>query len=355
MRLRLAGAGDRTYYYLSCGGSGKTANLGLVTPRRYGPRPPSSHDEEYWLSGAKAVLMSMLDREYAVTVSEMEARASDYTWDPLVFPHPVDPHWFVNARRDLAEEGLITSTALPTRSHPGPITTWHRPLERPRTRLITDASQRKRLLTARHNGWSQRGGSGIGLIGRAGELALDAALRNSSANITGVTGSAHQVLGVDLRDIGEIDNSAFYVDTSDPSSPVTVQLLFEVKNTRQHYYPKDDDLRLFLRKAAIVQEARPAQLVLPVFVCRRRHYTLWAQGEAMGFLPVQVYEQLVLPDNELTPASFEEVRQGLGYGDLRLGGEPTNRHLGIARTAIPKWARQRAELWKTNYVAFLEG
>ena len=321
---------------------------------RYGSRPPSHHDEEYWREAASTVLMAMLDREHAVTVSEMEARASDRTWDSSVCPYPVDPHLFVNARRELAAEGLITTTALPTRSHPEPIATWHRPPERPRTRLITDASQRKRLLTARHNGWSQRGGAGIGLIGRAGESALDTALRTPPTVVTGVTGSTRQVLGLDVHRLGELDNSAFYVDTSVPSSPVAIQLLFEVKNTRQYYYADDADVLVFLRKAATVQEARPAQLVLPVFVCRRRHYTLWAQSQVVGFLPAQVYEQLVLPDNELTPASLEEVREGLGYSDLRLGDEPTNRHHGLVRTSIPKRARQLAELWKTQYVAFLE-
>jgi AcrR family transcriptional regulator len=95
-----------------------------------------------------------------------------------------------------------------------------------------DAAQRKRLLTARHNGWSRRGGAGRGLIGRAGEDALADALRSPRSLLTRPTGSTTEVLGVDLSGLGEIDNSAFYIDDADPADPQMVTVVFEVKNTR---------------------------------------------------------------------------------------------------------------------------
>ncbi len=106
---------------------------------------------------------------------------------------------------------------MPTRSHPEPITTWLRIPTRGIGRLILAAASCKRLLTARHNGWALRGGAGRGLIGRAGEDAVHAAMIDQRSHLTQVSGSTSQLLGVPL--IGELDNSAYYVDDSD-GSPV---------------------------------------------------------------------------------------------------------------------------------------
>jgi hypothetical protein len=69
-----------------------------------------------------------------------------------------------------------------------------------------------------------------------------------------------------------------------------------------------------------VQKARPSQLILPVFVCRRRQWTLWDDSQRVGYLPAQVNNQLILPDNELDQATLQEVIDGLGFRDLRHRG-----------------------------------
>lgn len=234
---------------------------------------------------------------------------------------------------------------------------WHRrnrntPI-RGRKRKIEDAAARKRLLTARHNGWSERGGRGRGLLGAAGENALASALAHPGP-VVNASGSTTTVLGVDLNvaGLGEIDNTAWLIDHSNASKPELILVLFEAKNTRQWYYAHDPDVVLFLTKAAVVQAANPAQLVMPVFVCRQVHFTLWELGEHHGFLPVTVENQLVLPDHEVTPERFAEVRDGL-YADLVLGDKPTNRHIGAVTKAIPKYARHRADLWRQNHGLYL--
>jgi hypothetical protein len=217
--------------------------------------------------------------------------------------------------------------------------------------LNDDAAQRKRLLTARHNGWSQRGGNGLGLIGRAGENALDQALRHPDCPLQGPLGSTRTLLDVEL--LGEIDNHGYLVDLTDPSDPTAITVMFEVKNRRQHYYAADAAVLRFLANAAHLQHERPDRLIFPVFVCRRYQYTLWNHGKQHGYLPVTVANQLVLGDHELDQASLEEVRTGLGYSDLRLGDTPTNRHLGMARTSLRKYGRERAEQWRVSYRQFL--
>ena len=180
------------------------------------------------------------------------------------------------------------------------------------------------------------------------------ALAAAHCPLTGATGSTTNVLGVDLdtTGLGEIDNTAFYIDQTNAGSPQLIQVLFEVKNTRSWYYPTDDDVHRFLAKAAVVQEECPDQLILPVFVCRRVHYWLWQRGEEHGFLPARVDNQLVLPDYELTPVRFAEVRDEL-FEDMLLGDRPTNRHLGILRTSIPKRGLAYAARWQEHHTLYL--
>ena len=298
--------------------------------------------------------LAVLDTHYAVTLSELTARASDRVFDRSVDPHPIDPHHFTNARVELQGEGLIVPTTGTTRGG-GEVTTWSRVATCGLQRRTDDAAGRKRLLTARHNGWSERGGAGRGLIGKAGEDALHAALTAPGSPLTGVTGSTLHVLGLDLRKagIGELDNSGFVIDQTHAHQPQVVTLLFENKNTRHWHTHDDDDVTVFLGKAARIQALRPDVLICPVFVCRRVGYLLWRLGMEDGFLPVRVHNQFVLPDFDLTRDAFDEVVAGLGFADMILGSEPNHRLLGMVKTSIPQRALGLAARWAVNHTRWL--
>ncbi|MBA3249100.1 MAG: hypothetical protein H0T66_02055, partial [Geodermatophilaceae bacterium] len=117
------------------------------------------------------------------------------------------------------------------------------------------------------------------------------------------------------------------------------------------------DLRRFLRKAAIVQLERPEALVCPVIVTRKAQTTLVGLGRVDGFLVASTDVQVVLPDHEILaePEHFEQVRDELGYADLRLytPGTTTPYHRGIAATHIPRNARASAELWRQRSHEYL--
>lgn len=311
------------------------------------PRPG---DPAVWDDAARQVLLAMLEKHLAMTVSEIEARGSDRTWDPQIWPWPIDPHHFTNARAALLAAGKIEPTSLPTRSHPDPIITWSRPPVRGLLRSTAASAARKRLLTARHAGWAHRGGAGRGLIGRAGEDAVHTAMTEPASQLTRVSGSTGELLGVQL--LGELDNSAFYVDTAG-GTPTAITVMVEVKNTRAWYYADHEDVLRVLAKAADLQLQRPGVLILPLFICRRVQFTLWELGKSHGFLPARVEQQLVLPDSELDQAVLNEVVDGLGFKDLRLGGAPTARHRGIFTAAVPRFARSYAERWRDSYHLYL--
>lgn len=320
---------------------------------RYGDRPKVSRTEQEWLELARTAIKALIGVEHAVTIAEMEARLSDRVWDNAICPDPIEPHLLTTARAEFRASGELVATSTVTKGAGGPVSTWSFPPARGLIGKIEDAAQRKRLLTARHNGWSRRGGAGRGLIGRAGEDALTEALRSPRSLLSRPTGSTTEVLGVNLSGLGEVDNSAFYIDDTDPADPQMITVVFEVKNTRSWYYADNAEVLWFLAKAARIQAERPGRLILPVFLCRRWHWTLWVQGEEAGFLPAEVRNQLVLPDAELTPERFEQVRLELGYEDLVLDNAATNRHLGIVSGAMAKYARPRAELWAQHHAEFL--
>lgn len=318
------------------------------------PRRPRRSEDE-WHSLARAAVLALLERELAVTIVEMEAKLSDATYDPLICPDPINPHHLVTARHTLVEEGEIEEYSAVTKSRDESgarhwVSTWSLPRLRGRKTAIDRAAERKRALTSRWYSWGRRN-----LLGEAGENALTAALTAAPA-LTYVTGSTTSVLGVEVN---EVDNSAVYVDRSSAGALIPIQLVFEVKNTREHYYADSDDVRTFLAKAASIQQARPEELVLPVFVCRQRHVTLWQQGQRVGFLPAKVIQQLVRKDPDLNPDEWEtrfgEVRDEL-FADLSVlttERPTTNRHRGIVNKAIPRHAVRYALLWKDHHSEFL--
>lgn len=316
------------------------------------PRPSRSEDE--WHDLARAALLALLAREHAVTVVEMEAKLADRTYDVAVCNAAINPHHLTTAKNSLFDEGLIepysaSSKGRDDRGRPVEIVTWSLPRERPRKTAIDRAAERKRALMSRWLSWGRRH-----LLGDAGEQALALALEESD-QLMHVTGSTSSVLDVPT---GEVDNSAVHVARAD-NRLVPVQVMFEVKNRREHYYARDRDVQDFLRKAAVVQDACPDQLILPVFVARRRHWTLWEQGREEGFLPATVMNQLVNRDPDLGAEEWEvrfgEVRDNLFEDLVALSTKrhTTNRHRGIATKAIPRYAIEYALRWSDNHVNYL--
>ncbi len=224
------------------------------------------------------------------------------------------PHHFTNASNAWAAAGALEPTSALSRSQREPITTWSRPATRGLRRPIQGAAARKRLLTTRHPDWARRGGAGRGLIGRAGEEAVDTAMREAP-DISGVW-STRSLLGVGL--LGEVDNSAFYVDTSGPN-PTVVTLVVEVKKHAVVELPRRPG------GASLPGQGRPPPTRAP----RGAHpaglhrptmplHALTA-GRAARFPPTWVRNQFVLADSDLPQSTLDEVAADLGYGDLRVG------------------------------------
>jgi hypothetical protein len=55
-----------------------------------------------------------------------------------------------------------------------------------------------------------------------------------------------------------------------------------------------------------------------------------------------------VPDHEITPERFAEVRDEL-FEDMLLGDRPTNRHLGTLRRSIPRRGLAYASRWRQHH------
>jgi len=95
-------------------------------------------------------------------------------------------------------------------------------------------------------------------------------------------------------------------------------VLVEVKNIRSWLYPHSQEVYQLLSKAAGLQAHDPSLDVVPVMVCRRANRRIYAMAQHLGFFVIQAEQQPTgLTEGEGN--ALMEVRQELGYQDLRLG------------------------------------
>jgi hypothetical protein len=286
-------------------------------------------EDRYVRLGSQAIL-ELLEREGAAPWMEIEARIADQKWGQL--PYSIDPHILTKARRQLRDQGILATDVSVTRGGSEVPILYRTDLPRTETKRER-AAARKRLLYARHQSWARSTPRlRQGLIGAGGEFVVHEGLLAASplgfrlARPEG--GGVSSLLGGPVPG-GPLDNAA-YLQTIDASGiPTTpVVLAVEVKNVRHWLYPSAVEIYQCLSKAAALKEAHPDVRILPVVVCRRRHYRTFQMGTDLGFFVIEYHQQVVLPDSSVDPNHLEEVRLGLGFADLIATKSPP-----------PHWAR----------------
>lgn len=305
-----------------------------------------------YVDDAKQQILDLLEIEKAVTARELEARISEPTDIPTfgVATNQIDPHHVTTARRELlAAEQIETSTGR-TRGRSREITVFHLPIVRGNRTAIGAAAGRKRLLTARHESLSrttQRHPKG--LVGSAGEIVVARALDDINGYVPYQSGAGEttELLGVNLtKHGGPIDNAASLVDYAS-ELPKTYTVGIEVKNRREWFGPANERLHHFLYKMAMVQQTHPDQLLVPIFICRRREHRTFAMAKQLGFYVIQYRAQFVRPVSDVNKVHFEEIRQELGYTDLVLDEAPNNALLRALEN-LPQYAENLASLWQST-------
>ena len=303
--------------------------------------------QEPYVEAGVSAIQGMLSSYGAITWGEIIARAADYPWEDAPNRIRIDQHHLRTALDRLMQRRAIVHTTSPTRGG-RQVGVYHPPLEPSNRRQIEKAAARKRLLEARYLGWASGTEISKGVIGAAAEDTVHLSLREAAPQIGyRLLDPSHGSVSV-IRNVpvpaGAIDNAAIaYL----PDVKTPILLLVEVKSVRPWIYPSSGPLYQLLFKAATISALLPDFLVLPVFVCRRAHITTYRMARDLGFHVIDTLGIQWLPRlTSIQESAIVEVRQELGYVDLRFQKGPDPYLVKQFGSVIPAVAAQRSARWQ---------
>jgi hypothetical protein len=297
-------------------------------------------------------LRRLLDQRLALPSLALEAFLAE--GDDYTDPARIDPHHVTTARSNLIKSGFATIEASPTRGG-RPIQIYQLRAREGRGTAIDRAAARSRLLMTRYLSWAQSSNRyAHGRIGPLGEVVARRSIMSAGNLQVAAPGAAEvqRFLGVNLD--GPLDSAGFLSLLSDDGIPTgnTVALAIEVKSLREWIYPRTAELYQLLDKGAVLQAARPDQLIAPILICRRAHATTFQMAKSLGFFVIDVQEQRV---GGVDQADIDEVRIELGFHDLRLdAGAPSDRLVKRIQRTLPQTAMGTAETWRATVVDHAE-
>lgn len=294
-----------------------------------------------WVGRGRQRILGLLDTEHALIWDEVEARIAD----PI--RGYIEPHHLTTARQQLRSEGVIVEPAERTRGG-RTIGVIHYADTNRRNTAIARAARRKRLLHARYLSWTTPSSRyPRGRIGPAAEIVAQETLRAAAPHgfrlVNPEHGSVNSLLGGPVPG-GPLDNAAYYTGLDDrgfPRSPVLLPI--EIKNTRHWIYTQHRELHQVLYKAACLKEMHPEIPVVPVLICRKRHFHTRQMGVELGCYVIETRRQPILP-SDIEPDHLAEVRNELGYTGLTM-------ELGVdesllkAVQALPRYVEELADRW----------
>jgi hypothetical protein len=300
-----------------------------------------------WQSLAETALVELLNEESACVWPEIEAKLGEPDDDDGL---KLQPHILTRAKNALLDRGEIVQTPpMPTRGG-REFVTLHLPVARGNKLRIETAAGRKRLLQTRYLSLALPSArQPRGLIGPGGEAVLHASLRVAAVDarlslIQPEGGEVTHLLGAPVPG-GPVDSAAWHASSRGGVSGPPILAMIEAKNVRSWLYPSAEEVHQVLHKAALLQRAFPDQPILPVLVCRRRHYWLHKMGILLGFYIVETHRQFVLPSSDIVAADFEQLRSELGYRTLTITQDADEEHSVPAFLAVPTYATALAEKW----------
>lgn len=294
-----------------------------------------------WVQEAAPRVLALLDEHSAVYQQELIARlnpeAGPY-WDS---GHAIEPTVVSETVNALVGAGLIRRVHNRTRG--GRSVPMLIPANtRGRATRIDRAVARKSLLVARYDSWAQASSRfPRGRLGPAGETAALASIRESHCMVEGPDTQERTGLG-GYRFSGPVDWMGTTLSLSQGRVAVVV---VEVKNVRSWIYPHSQEVYQLLSKAAGLQRHSPHLDIVPVLVCRRANRRMFAMAHHLGFFVVEAEQQPTgLSEDE--EGYLTEVRQELGYQDLRRGKEPIPKVTRGFAAVHENWPRF-ADRWRT--------
>jgi hypothetical protein len=299
-------------------------------------------DEADRLLRAKDHLRALFATEFVLVKAEAIARLGErYHSRDL---RNIDSHVTGRALNEMRLAGeIVIDSNVPSRG--GHLVDTLRPADtRRRKTVIAAAARRKRALYARYLSWANSTRRyPNGFLGPAGEAATRAAIIASAALQPAAQGAGpvSQLLGVRLP--GAADSAGFMSPLIGGIPQPAVTVIFEVKNIRDWIYPSNFELFQVLRKGIVLQQARPEVPIVPILVCRKAQITTFYMAQQLGFLVIEMGAQFV--GTHATESAVRDVRNGLGFVDLRHGNGPSVRVHDRLNKHYPPILQQYASTW----------
>jgi hypothetical protein len=307
-----------------------------------------AHSPQEYVDFARRAILDLLRQEHAVTWAEAQAKIADRRWPSV--PAAINPHHMTTAKQSLRAEGRIVESSAATVGGQR-IGVIHLKDTQGIQTAVERASARKRSLSASFNSWAtpNRDRPG-GLLGPAGEIVVHRSLRDAAPAGAGYLilgregGEVHKVFGKDVPG-GPLDNAAFLQTLDAGGMPVSFFVPIEVKNVRHWMYPRSKEIHQLLHKAALLQDAHRDQAIVPVVTCRRKSILAYWMSIELGFRIVETNRQYLRAHADVRSATFEAVKDELGFADLVQSEDADNTVTGVFATSLPKEAKGIAERW----------
>jgi hypothetical protein len=212
------------------------------------------------------------------------------------------------------------------------------------------AADRKRRLAARFLGWAASSRQfPSGLIGAAGEavvhVSLTRAARFGYHLVRPDGGDVRNLLGHPVEG-GPLDGAAFLQRLDANGRPLAPLLVvIEVKNVRHWIYPNAQEIYQLLYKAALLQRRSGDIGIVPILICRRRHYLTYQFSRSLGFIAFETNRQYLLPGQPIASAKLEEVRREPGFRDLTVAADADAEIVRLFEDTVPRFAEIVADRW----------
>jgi hypothetical protein len=137
-----------------------------------------------------------------------------------------------------------------------------------------------------------------------------------------------------------------------PADPILAAI--EVKNVRHWLYPSAQEIYQLLYKAARLQTENPGVSILPVLVCRRKHFLSLPFSRALGFYIIESRKQYLLPNTTVNPQAVNEVRDELGFEDLTVSDRSDPGLVKVFSEVLPRGALANVERWAQTGPALVD-
>jgi hypothetical protein len=300
---------------------------------------------------AQEAIRDLVLREHAVVVPrEIEAKISEQPHPALPRNRGLYPDLLSRNLQRLIDSGEVEQITHVTKGQ-GEVHLAVPANRYKQTTRIDRAVRRKSLLYARYRSWRDN-------LGHAGENAVIETFKAVTQSGYILHNGGRPGVGTLFNKPvqgGPLDVAADFILRDADGIPIgNAVVLVEVKNIREWMYHSSAALYQLLEKSARLQLAFPKLSFVPLFVCRRAHYSIFSMAKQLGFFVAEMKYAPISLVAEITLEHLAEVRNELGFEDIRFGDNSILYIEKLLTRSLPRVAVRTSEQFAETAKLFVE-